>query len=88
MSLWDAVFGESPQYAAVKPPQIYHQINYSQQSVAEQFDKDCMAKALELRKDCPPDFNILPTLELVKRARLMGLDVCQRPLEAASPQPK
>jgi len=75
MSLLQDIFGGPPFFDDGKAYARY-EWHGPQQLFAEQFDKDCMAKALELRKDCPPEFNIMPTLELVRRARLMGLDVC------------
>jgi hypothetical protein len=41
----------------------------------ELFERAVMSRALDLRGECGPMFNIVPTLELVRKAFAMGFDV-------------
>lgn len=45
---------------------------------AAEYERRMMDKALELAKGYPPEFNITPLVELVKRADAMGLDLVRR----------
>jgi hypothetical protein len=85
MSFWDAIFGATPSYADCKPHTTVYEWQQGAQFAAEQFDKECMKKALELCKECDPAYNIMPLLRLVQEARLLGYDVCKRAIETAPP---
>ena len=85
MSFWDAIFGATPSYADCKPHAIVYEWQQGPQLMAEQFDRDCMKKALELCEGAHPAYNIMPLLRLVQDARLLGYDVCKRAAESAPP---
>lgn len=44
----------------------------------EEFERRVMDRALDLTAGRPPEFNLVPALELVRRAFSMGYDVVRR----------
>lgn len=44
----------------------------------EDFERDVWKRALELTAGVPPEFNIMPTVQLVRHAFGMGYDVVPR----------
>lgn len=78
MSLFDAIFGKSPDYSAFiqkAPEWKWERYAPPMGSLSPAIIKKC----LELLGDCDPATNIVPTALLVQEAWRMGYEVIRKP---------